>query len=202
MRKANVMLKILVVCPWLLLLVACNPLENDTKAISMLVIESLAGTDNNGNEANFTQSDVQKVDKDSGRAFVTADIAKATLTARTLDPSPKLGTPPYADIQLTRYVVTYTRSDGKNTPGIDVPYPIEGNFSALIKVDVQSAVTFVVVKEVAKLEAPLISLVQNRAEGVLNVTAKIDFYGHDLLNRNIKATGYMSVFFANYFDKE
>jgi len=32
------------------------------------------------------------------------------------------------------------------------------------------------------------------------VTARVDLYGHDLLNHNVKATGYISVFFANYFD--
>ncbi len=62
--------------------------------------------------------------------------------------------------------------------------------------------TFVIVKEVSKLEPPLLNLVQNRADGVINVTAKVDLYGHDLLNKNVKATGYISVFFANYFDKE
>jgi hypothetical protein len=201
MRKANLTLKILAVCPWLFLLVACNPLENDTKALSLVVIESLTGTDTAGNEGNFVQSDVQKIDKDTGTAYVVADIGKATLSARLIDPAPKYGTSSYADIQLTRYVVTYTRSDGKNTPGIDVPYPIEGNLSALIKVDVQSSIIFVVVKEVAKLEPPLLSLVQNRAEGVLNVTAKVDLYGHDMLNNNVKTTGYLSIFFANYFDK-
>jgi len=202
MRKANLMLKILVICPWLFLLVACNPLENDTKALSTLVVEALSGTDTEGNERNFVQSDVQKIDKNTSTAYVTADIGKATLTAKMLDPAPKYGTSPYADVQLTRYVVTFTRSDGKNTPGIDVPYPIEGNVSALVKVDVQSSVTFVIVKEVSKLEPPLLNLVQNRADGVINVTAKVDLYGHDLLNKNVKATGYISVFFANYFDKE
>ena len=201
MRKANLMLKILVVCPWLFLLAACNPLENDTKALSMLVIESLTGVDAEGNEGNFVQSDVQKIDKDTGQAYVTVDIGKANLTAKMLDPAPKMGVSPYADIELTRYVVTYTRSDGKNTPGIDVPYPIEGSISALVKVDVQTGVAVVVVKEVAKLEPPLINLVQNRSEGVLNVTARIDFYGHDLLNNNVKASGTMSIFFGNYFDK-
>jgi len=200
MRKANWMLKILVICPGLFLLLACNPLENDTKSVSLLVVESLSGTDTEGNERNFVQSDVQKVDKDSGQTYVTADIGKATLAARMLDPAPKLGTSPYADIELTRYVVTFTRSDGKNTPGIDVPYPIEGNVAGLIKVDVQTAVTLVIVKEVAKLEPPLINLIQNRAEGAINVTARLDLYGHDLLNHNVKATGYISVFFANYFD--
>ena len=202
MRKANLTLRILAVCPWLFLLVACNPLENDTKALSMIVVEALAGTDTEGNEANFVQSDVQKIDKDTGTAYVMADIGKAILSARMIDPAPKYGTSPYADIQLTRYVITYTRSDGKNTPGVDVPYPIEGSISAIIKIDVQTSVVFVVVKEVAKLEPPLLSLVQNRAEGVLNATAKIDLYGHDMLNNNVKATGYISIFFANYFDKE
>ena len=60
--------------------------------------------------------------------------------------------------------------------------------------------SFVVVREVAKLESPLIDLAQNRAEGVIEATAKIELYGHDLVENKVTATGYLTVFFANYAD--
>jgi hypothetical protein len=53
---------------------------------------------------------------------------------------------------------------------------------------------------VAKLEPPLIALADGRAEGVLTCVAKIDFYGHDMINNKVKATGYLTIYFANYVD--
>jgi hypothetical protein len=62
-------------------------------------------------------------------------------------------------------------------------------------------ISFIVVRAAAKLEPPLLNLAEGRAEGTLNVTAKIDFYGHDLANRKVKATGYLTIVFANYIDQ-
>ena len=33
------------------------------------------------------------------------------------------------------------------------------------------------------------------------MTATVDFYGHDLLNNKVTATGYLTIFFANYADQ-
>ena len=61
-------------------------------------------------------------------------------------------------------------------------------------------IAFIIVREVAKLEPPLINLVEGTEEGVLQVTAKVDFYGQDMTNNVVKATGYLNIFFANYTD--
>lgn len=178
----------------ILFLFACNPIENDSTSASLLIVENILGKDVEGKSANYLQSDVIT----NGSVF--ADIATASLRADTLDPDPLLGTSSFNDIEVTHYTVSYSRSDGKNTPGVDVPFPFQASLSALVKVGISTAVSFVVVREVAKLEPPLIALADGRAEGVLQVTAQIDFYGHDLANRNVKATGYLSIFFANYVD--
>jgi hypothetical protein len=160
----------------------------------MLIIESILGQDADGTEANYLQSDVLKEDT------VFADVAVANIRAATLDPAPLLGASQYNDIQLTRYTVSYSRTDGKNAAGVDVPYPFEGSLSALIKVGSTTSLNFVIVREAAKLELPLINLADGGAEGVLTCTAKIDFYGHDLTNNNVKASGYLTIHFANYVD--
>jgi hypothetical protein len=46
-----------------------------------------------------------------------------------------------------------------------------------------------------------LSLYQAYQGDVLNVTARVDFYGHDLANKNVKATGFLPIFFANYADR-
>jgi len=182
-----------------LVLAACNPLENDTLSMSQLIVESMTGMDLGGKDANYVMSDVLFQDPDTGDTSIIADIAKATMSARMLDPNPITGPSSYADVQLTRYAVTFYRADGKNMPGVDVPHPFEGSVTALIKIGIPNQVNFVIVRETAKQESPLVNILQlgTRAEA-FSATARVDFYGHDLTGNAVKATGYISITFANY----
>jgi len=180
------------------LLISCNPVENESQSASLLIVESLTGMDILGTEGFFLQSDVLIVDPATGATSVRSDSAKATFRATTLDPAPLLGTSQYNDIQITRYVVTYIRADGRNIEGVDVPYSFEGSLSAIIRTGISTSVSFVIVREVAKQEPPLFNLRAALPGDILNVTAKVDFYGHDLANKTVKATGMLPIFFANY----
>jgi hypothetical protein len=199
MKKQKTLLKILAVLPIILLYISCNPLSDDTRSGSMLIVENMIGLDMNGNEGNFLQSDVIFQDpEDESKTAIYADSAVVTLRGRLLDPASLTGPSHYNDITVTRYIVSYIRADGRNTEGVDVPYSFEGNFSAVVPIDSTQAVTFVIVREVAKLEPPLIGLQEWRDAGVIEATAKVDFYGQDQVGNTIKATGYLTVFFANY----
>jgi len=177
-------------------LAACNPVENDSESASMLVVERIQGTNIEGSEADYVQSDVL-VETTEGTTIV-ADIAKAAMSCRLLAPASPLGSSTWNDIVVTRYIVSYSRVDGRNTPGVDVPYPFEGSLSVVFKVGYSQELAFVIVREVAKAESPLIGLRTGGAEGVMQVTAKVEFYGHDMANKSVKATGYIPIFFANY----
>jgi len=194
-NKSATILLILAVLPAILMLSGCNPLEDDSKSSSFIIVESITGTDASGAAASFLQSDVVLAN-----SIVTADVATATLRASLLDPAPILKPSQFNDIMLDRYIVSYSRVDGKNVQGVDVPYSFEGALSQLLKIGTSVSFSFVVVREVAKLESPLIDLAQNRAEGVIEATAKIEFYGHDLAENKVMATGYLTIFFANYAD--
>lgn len=180
---------------------SCNPIEDESQSATLLIVNNITGYDIEGNEANFLQSDVVKVDSTTGNTYVTADAAKASLTAQLLQPDAPLGASTFNSIQITRYVVSYFRADGKNTEGVDVPYSFEGSLSTLVEVGQTVDISFIIVRAAAKLEPPLINLAEGRAEGTLNVKAKVEFYGHDLTNRNVKATGYLTIVFANYIDQ-
>jgi hypothetical protein len=182
-----------------LILPACNPLEKDSDAMSLLLVESLTGKTMDGTETNFLQSDVLFQDPTTGAATIIADTAKATLNARQLDPNPILGPSSFADITITSYAVSFFRSDGKNVQGVDVPYSFSGPVSVRISVGVATALSFIIVRETAKQEAPLVNLLQagSRAE-VLAVTARVDFYGVDGSNKKVTATAYLPIYFANY----
>jgi hypothetical protein len=178
------------------LLLSCNALEKNTQSASMLVINSLRGTTLKGDAADYLQSDVLIEDPDTGAQTITADSAIVNVTATLLEPTPSLPTSVYNDIQLERYVVTFSQPNGNKVEGRDVPYSFEGRLSALVKVGTDLDVSFIIVREVAKIEPPLIDL--RDYYDVLQVTAKIDFYGKDMAGKSVKGTGYLTIFFANY----
>lgn len=202
MRKRKIWLKIMVIVPSIFLLFSCNPLSNDSRSDSLLLVVNVTGTDLDENEVDFLQSDVVVTNKDTGQATVAADAAKVTFTAETLEPEPALGASIYHDILVTHYIVTYSRSDGKNQEGIDVPYSFDGAMSARVMVDTQTDVSFIVVRAVSKLEPPLINLATGRGEGELKTTARIDFFGEDTAGNRVQATGYLTIFFADYITEE
>ncbi len=199
MKTMKMGLKATVLVFGCLALLSCNPLENKTESSSLLIVEDISGVAADGKVANYLESDVVKLDT-TGNAYVTADPAAVTLGAKLLTPSPTLGTSQYNDILVDRYVVRYSRSDGKNREGIDVPYSFEGSLSTLIKIDSTTSLSLLVVRAAAKLEPPLLNLGSGRYEGVLQVTAQIDFYGHDMMNKNVHATGYLAIYFGDYAD--
>ncbi len=198
MKKTAIIAKLTVILVLAACFFSCNPIENDTRSATVLVVESLQGTDMDDNEANYVQSDVLFEDIEAGTSTIYADIATAALSSRALDPSPVAGTSQYMDVTITRYVVSYARSDGNNTQGVDVPYSFEGYLSETIPIGTTKEFSFVIVREVAKMEQPLVRLREGRDKGVLEVTAKVEFFGHDMAERSVKATGYISIFFANY----
>lgn len=195
MKRTKDSLKIASILCVFFFLLSCNPLEDDSTSSSMLLILDITGNTIDGDEVSFHQSDVVIA------GAVYADTATATLQAKLLNPEPLIPqASQYTSIIVTRYVVSYSRSDGQNTPGVDVPYSFEGSLSTLIEIDATVDIPIVIVREVAKLESPLFDLRAGGDEGVLQVTATIDFYGHDLVNNAVKATGYLNIFFGDYID--
>ena len=135
---------------------------------------------------------------------VYEDFAQVTLRAILKDP----GVPPAAptapsginDVTITRYRVTYRRfggPEGQNTPGVDVPRPIEGAVTVTIPVGgTGPAVIIELVRRVAKLEAPLAAL--GSGPVVLTMIAEVTLYGRDQAGNEVSATGNVQINFANF----
>lgn len=198
-------LKIIALTAATFFLLSCNPVENDSQSNSQLIVLKITGKDFQGNSADYLQSDVVKVDEVTGAQTIFADPAIASLTAKLINPDPmgslSQGTTQYNDIMVKRYVVTYLLPDGtEGTPGVNVPYPHEGSLSVLVEIGSSTSISFILVREVAKAEPPLLSLYYGGGEGVLQLKARVDFYGHDLAENWVQATGYITIFFANYVD--
>lgn len=198
MRKAKFAFFMPVMIAAVLFLASCNAIENGTESASMMVVESLRGTTMDGEEVSFLQSDVLYVDPQTMDSTIFADSAVAEISASLLDPASITGPSQYNSITVDRYIISYSRSDGKNVEGVDVPYSFEGYINTLVSVGETAAISFVIVREDAKMEPPLINLHNNRDVGVLQVHAKVEFFGHDAVGKNVTATGYMDIYFANY----
>jgi hypothetical protein len=102
-------------------------------------------------------------------------------------------------ITVTRFHVEYFRSDGRNTPGVDVPHAFDGGLTFTVDETGGSGV-FTIVRVQAKAESPLQALSVNGGAQVISTIARVTFYGTDQAGRAVSATGTISVNFANWAD--
>ena len=103
------------------------------------------------------------------------------------------------DIVFTRYRVTFVRADGRNVPGVDVPYPFDGVANFRVPVDgTEVTRVFMLVRNQAKLESPLNELTRLGGSLVISTIARVDFFGQDLAGRQLQVTGFINVTFADY----
>jgi hypothetical protein len=100
-------------------------------------------------------------------------------------------------ITVNRYHVRFVRADGRNTPGVDVPYPFDGAFTATVGAGTVE-VGFELVRHIAKVEAPLGALARNLV--IISTIAEVTFYGRDQTGHEVQATGQMLVSFGNFGD--
>lgn len=192
MNKTLTTLKILAVAALAFALGACNTISKETESSSIIILQSITGTTVEGETAAYLQSDV--VDQDG---LVRVNNATANILVRLVNPGSVSGPSQFNDVVLTNYRVTYELPTGPGTPGVDVPMPFDGNFSTVLcQVDETTSVPFVVVLEAAKQSAPLVGLIGTTT--VLERRAKIEIFGHDLTDHPVTATGYLTIYFADY----
>ena len=165
---------------------SCSKAIRSGQASSYLILTSLTGG------ANATAPVRSDVVTDNG---IFDDGGQAAFTLALKD---ELGPAPTAvnSITLTQYHVEYIRSDGRNTPGVDVPFAFDGGLGATIS-DTGS-VNFTLVRIQAKLESPLKALTGHGGAEAISTVARITFYGHDQTGREVSVTGNIEVNFADW----
>jgi hypothetical protein len=174
----------------------CGDVARQGTGSSYLILNQLDAA--SGAEPNrFTgtlNSDVLTVVEDSPTIF--NDLGRARFTLGMKDAT--ITSPSSANfITINRYRVRYVRSDGRNTPGVDVPYPFDGAVTATID-DSETLVAFELVRHIAKVEAPLGALVNNLV--IISTIAEITFYGQDQTGHEVQVTGRILVDFGNFGD--
>ena len=181
--------------------VNCGELTTQGNSASYLIIHGLdvaPGTDPGIFVAGDLNSDV--VTEVLGQPTILSDYGRARFLLGLKDAgSPGLPTisSPTNAITVNRYRVRYLRSDGRNTPGVDVPHSFDGAATATVQAPAQ--IIFTLVRVQAKLEAPLAALATNL--NAISTIAEITFYGHDQTGREVVATGNIGVHFANFADR-
>jgi hypothetical protein len=189
---------------------ACGHAVRQGRASSYLVIESLTGASGAtpSKFSNTLESDVvTNVEASVGGQSVTVptvyeDLGQVDLKIEMKNPgTTDSPTSPSStnQITVTRYHITYVRADGRNTPGVDVPYPFDGAATGTVTAS-GSSLTFVLVRAQAKLEAPLKALVGGGGSVVLSTIAEVTLYGHDQAGNDVSVTGSISVNFADWGD--
>ena len=181
--------------------VSCGDLTRQGQSPAYLIIQTIEAAQGHVPDEFFAalSSDVITVVDDVPGIF--PDGGRVTFTLGLKDPGPP-GSPntpsPNNAITVNRYRVSFIRADGRNTPGVDVPYAFDGAFT--ITVTDEATAGFTLVRVVAKPEAPLAAL---RVSPVfIGTIAEITFYGFDQTGREVTATGRIGVNFGNFADPE
>lgn len=179
-------------------------LTRQGQAASYLVVNELvaaSGAEPDDFEGTLYSDVVTLVEVDSVKvATVYADSGRVTFTLALKDPGPSgaVATPtPNNYITITRYHVRYTRADGRNTPGVDVPHPFDGAMAVTVGTGSETQ-TFEIVRHVAKREAPLAALANNAV--IIGMIAEVTFYGRDQTGREVSAAASILVQFGNFGD--
>lgn len=131
------------------------------------------------------------------------DIGQVTMSLILKDPGqPGIAAAPTPlnQITFTRYRVVYRRSDGRNTQGVDVPFPFESAATFTVPADGTVTAAFEIVRHTAKQEAPLAALRSNPT--IISTIAEVSFFGRDQAGNNVTAVGNIGILFGNFGDPQ
>ena len=169
-----------------------NNRDDDTRGASLLILDSMVGEDGEA----FIFSDVCDTLTPSGQCGVFNDSASASFRNEALAPGNTIGV--YQDIQLYRYQVSYTRSDGNNTQGIHVPFAFDAVMSSTVQAGGNLETGFVIVRHVAKTERPLVDLVGVIGEQHIDTNTRVDFWGRDVAGNEHHVFGWIHITFGDF----
>lgn len=188
---------VLVLAGYLLLLFpGCNAIENLSNSGSKLIVNLITGSDIEGESGSTTA--FSDVITSSGSIF--NDTGTVTLSAVLLDPALAVGTA-YQDVIVDQIDIVYSRADGLSVEGKDVPYAFSQKITARVTIGETVEVGFVLVQHNAKLESPLVELVNLGQDHILKLEAQVTIHSKDVAgNRLEPAMGSISVWFANFGD--
>ncbi len=177
---------------------ACAAGGRDGRSSSYLIVDSFQAADGARPTVfrDALDSDVQTVV--NGVPAFLEDAGRLTLRLAMKNPA-AVSPSAINFVTLRGYRVTFSRADGRNIPGVDVPYPFDGALTATVR-DTATTVSFVLVRAQAKLEAPLRALAGGGGALVISTLADIVLYGADQAGRDVTVSARISVSFSDWGD--
>jgi hypothetical protein len=187
---------------------SCGNVVRQGKSPVFLVVDLLQarhGGTTVGQPSGFLHSDVMTLVTTPAPCTTTSpcptifnDSGIVTLRTSSKDVTSATSPTTNNDVTITRYHVRFVRADGRNVPGVDVPYAFDGAATGTIPAGGTLTLSFELVRHVAKEESPLVQLVYSPT--IISTIAEITFYGRDLVGNEVSATGTISVDFGNFGD--
>jgi hypothetical protein len=178
----------------------CSQTVRDGRSPAYLIVNQLQAAQGNATSQFSTELSSDVVTK----GIVYEDLGQATfsLGLKDIGASGSAAAPTQNNfITVTRYHVAYRRTDGRNTPGVDVPYPFDGAGTATVN-DTGGTLIFVLVRAQAKAEPPLQNLDGNGGASVISTIADVTFYGKDQTGNDVQVAASISVNFADWGDPQ
>jgi len=178
----------------------CGDLAMRDRSSAIVIIDSLQGASGADEQPTFTgtlHSDVVTVVDNANTVF--SDSGRVTMRVIGKDPTDVLSLG--SSITFNRYLVTFRRSDGRNTPGVDVPFPFDSAVTFTVTPGSQSTTaSFELIRHTAKFEAPLLGL--RNSLSIIATVADVTFFGRDQGGREVSATGSIGIQFGNFADPD
>jgi hypothetical protein len=171
--------------------VSCGDVVRQGRSPSVLVIDELKSATGHTLQSDVVDMSTTPCSVSNRCAF--SDSAEVTLSVVMKDVT--IAATDNNLVTINRYHVEYARADGRNTPGVDVPYPFDGAMTGTVPM----TLSFELVRPVAKQESPLVQLATNRQ--VISSIARVTFYGHDTVGNEVSVTGSILIEFGDFQDK-
>ena len=193
---------------------SCGSVVRDGSSPVYLVIDQLVGFRGGatgGTGTTTLASDVLTIIRkgsggctaDAGCPTVFGDAGSVTLRAPLKDignGSTTLSPTTNNEVTITQYHVKYIRADGRDVPGVDVPFAFDGAVTGTIPAaNGTLSIGFDLVRNVAKGEAPLVGL--TGSANLISTIAEVTFYGKDRVGNNVSVTGRLNVTFGDFGDQ-
>lgn len=190
--------------------ISCGDVVRFGKSPMFLVIDSLTGL-RGGGTGQLTvplYSDVQTIktspapcSAENPCPTIFSDVGQVILRLVPKDigggsvtPSPTTNN----EVTITRYRVVYKRADGRNTPGLDVPWAWDGAATGTVQIGGTLSLPFELVRHAAKEEPPLRELISSPTF-IASIT-EVTFYGQDRVGNEVSVTGTILIEFGNFGD--
>lgn len=176
----------------------CSKTVREGRSPAYLIVSQLEAASGADDEkfSNLLASDVVTngtVFEDAGR--VTFSLGLKNVGSEGQPASPTTNN----FITVNRYHVEFRRSDGRNVPGVDVPYAFDGAGTVTVG-DSGATMIFALVRAQAKVESPLKSLAGAGGAALISTIADVTFYGRDQTGNDVQAIASISVNFADWGD--